>query len=125
MIAQDLRTHDFPDHPWPGVEPIGGKPEAFVRLLAQSFGRYAHKKDPQFVMNAFDQFTDASNDDREDRCIAVGFCREGDVVLFKHAAFEKYLKLKRASIDNLFRALGYESHRGPRARRSSVTCCHH
>jgi hypothetical protein len=31
--------------------------------------------------------------------------------LLKHATFERYLKLKRASIDNMFRALGYESHR--------------
>jgi hypothetical protein len=88
--------------------------ETFARLLATLFARYAHKKDPQDILNAFDEFTDPNHEDRQQRCIAVGFCREGDVVLFNHAAFERHLKLKRASVDNLFRALGYESHTGIR-----------
>jgi hypothetical protein len=111
MFVPEARALARALSPLRGIGPVGGKAADFVRQLSRRFGRYAHKKDPQVVIDAFEQFTDADNDDRDERCLAVGFCREGNVVLFKHAALESYLKLKRASIDNMFRALGYESHR--------------
>jgi hypothetical protein len=93
---------------------INDKAAVFAGFLADVFARYAHKKDPQTVINAFDQFTDPSHDDRQQRCIAVGFCREGDIILFKHAAFERHLKLRRSSVDNMFRTIGYKSCTGIR-----------
>jgi hypothetical protein len=80
-------------------------------LFARAFTRYAHNKDHEVLMTALDEFTHSSHPDHEARCIAIGFCRKGEFLVFNHWKFEKCLKLKRASVDNLIRALGYQSDR--------------
>jgi hypothetical protein len=62
-------------------------------------------------MAALEDFTHSSHPDHEARCIAIGFCRKGEFLVFNHWRFEKFLRLKRASVDNLIRALGYQSDR--------------